>query len=344
MEAFRKPFELKRHQVLITCSIGVSIYPDDAHDTDELVSNADAAMYRAKDVGRNTYEFYTPEMTESALEHIFLENALHNAIPQQQFVQYYQPQYQLENGQLIGCETLIRWQHPLEGLIQPQRFIPLAEQNGTIHDIDFWMLETACQQGKIWHDRGLPIQRISVNMSGSHVQRENFAASVHEILKVTNFPKEHLEIEVTESFVMQRPEVGIWQLQKLYDDGISIAIDDFGTGYSSLSYLKKLPVSKIKLDRTFIIDITEDKDTLAIVRAITDLARALGKTIIAEGVETAEQAELLKQLGCEQVQGFYFAQPVDLATMTELLQTEHSQKLNLTESLASTRQAILNSV
>jgi diguanylate cyclase (GGDEF)-like protein/PAS domain S-box-containing protein len=319
MEAFRKPFKLKRHQVLTTCSIGVSVFPDDAHDTDELVSNADAAMYRAKNVGRNTYEFYTPEMTASALEHIFLENALHNAIPQKQFVQYYQPQYQLDNGQLIGCETLIRWQHPLEGIILPQRFITLAEQNGTIRDIDFWMLKTACQQGKIWHDRGLAIPRISVNMAGSQIQRENFATSVHKILKETNFPREHLEIEVTESFIMQRPEIGIWQLQKLYDDGISIAIDDFGTGHSSLNYLKKLPVSKIKLDQSFIKDITEDKDTLAIVRAVTDMAKSLGKTIIAEGVETVEQAELLKELGCEQVQGFYFGRPVELGIMTEVL-------------------------
>ncbi len=325
MEAFSTPFELKRHQVLIHCSIGVSIYPEDAHDADELVSNADAAMYRAKDVGRNTYEFYTPEMTASALEHIFLEYALHNAIPQQQFVQYYQPQYQLDNLRLVGCETLIRWQHPLEGMISPLRFIPLAEQNGTIRDIDFWMLKTACQQGKIWHDAGLAIPRISVNMSGSQVQRENFAASVHEILHATNFPKDHLEIEVTESFVMQRPEVGIWQLQNLYEDGINIAIDDFGTGYSSLSYLKNLPVSKIKLDRSFITDITEDKDTLAIVRAITDLARSMGKTILAEGVETLEQAELLKELGCEQVQGFYFAKPGDLESMTKVLQAEYGQ-------------------
>jgi diguanylate cyclase (GGDEF)-like protein/PAS domain S-box-containing protein len=323
MEAFRKPFELKRHQVLISCSIGVSIYPDDAHDTEELVSNADAAMYRAKDVGRNTYEFYTPEMTASALEHIFLENALNNALPQNQFVQYYQPQFQLNNGLLVGCETLIRWQHPLEGIISPLRFIPLAEQNGTIADIDYWMLKTACQQGKVWHDLGLPIPRISVNMSGSLVQRENFASTVHEILKSTHFPKDHLEIEVTESFVMQRPEVGIWQLQKLYDDGISIAIDDFGTGYSSLSYLKKLPVSKIKLDRSFIMDITEDKDTLSIVRAITELAKSLGKSIIAEGVETKEQAQLLKQLGCEQVQGYYFGQPVNLEEMTSILLNEY---------------------
>ncbi|MES9853021.1 MAG: bifunctional diguanylate cyclase/phosphodiesterase [Candidatus Thiodiazotropha sp. L084R] len=312
MNTFREPFELSQHKALITCSIGVSIFPEDAHNADELVRNADAAMYRAKDHGRNTYEFYTPEMTASALEHVFLENALHNALSENQFTQYYQPQFRLDNGLLTGCETLIRWHHPQEGNIPPHRFIPLAVQNGTIQEIDFWMFRTACIQGRIWLDQGLPVQHISVNMTGSQIQHKDFAEKINNILLETNFPKENLEIEVTESFVMQRPEVGIYQLQKLYDNGISIAIDDFGTGYSSLSYLKKLPVSKIKLDRSFIMDITEDKDTLAIVCAITDLAKSLGKTIVAEGVETLEQAKQLKELGCEQVQGYYFCRPKDV--------------------------------
>ncbi|MES9940365.1 MAG: EAL domain-containing protein [Candidatus Thiodiazotropha sp. 6PLUC2] len=326
MRAFHQPFELMHHKVLITCSIGISIFPDDAHDSDALVRNADAAMYRAKEHGRNTYEFYTSEMTASALEHVFLENALHNALSENQFSQYYQPQFQLDTGQLIGCETLIRWQHPQEGAIPPHRFIPLAVQNGTIQEIDFWMFRTACLQGKIWLDQGLPVQHISVNMTGSQIQHKDFADKIHNILLETNFPKEHLEIEVTESFVMQRPEVGIYQLQKLYDNGISIAIDDFGTGYSSLSYLKKLPVSKIKLDRSFIMDITKDKDSLAIVCAITDLAKSLGKTIVAEGVETLEQAQQLRELGCEQVQGYYFCRPQNVDKMTDLLRSGEKQR------------------
>jgi len=324
MDAFRKPFVLERHQVLITSSIGVSIFPEDGKSSEELIKNADAAMYRAKEEGRNTYEFYAPEMTESAQEHVYLESALFTALKHGHFVQYYQPQYLLSTGRLIGCETLIRWQHPDDGMISPQRFIPIAEQNGTIRDIDSWMLRTACQQGRAWHDQGLPIQSISVNMTGSQIQRDNFADSIHEILDSTRFPKEHLEIEVTESFVMQRPDAGIRQLYKLYNNGIRIAIDDFGTGYSSLNYLKQLPVSKIKLDRAFIKDITEDKDTLAIVRAIIDLSRSLGKTILAEGVETLGQAQQLKELGCEQVQGFYFGRPITAEKMTELLRLEHN--------------------
>jgi len=326
VDEFRVPFELERHQVLITCSIGVSIFPEDGQSSEELIKNADAAMYRAKDEGRNTYEFYTPEMTESAQEHVYLESALINALKKNQFIQYYQPQFMLSTGSLIGCETLIRWQHPDDGMISPQRFIPIAEQNGTIRDIDFWMLRAACEQGRIWHDQGLPIQNISVNMTGSQIQRENFADTIHEILRSTKFPKENLEIEVTESFVMQRPDAGIRQLYKLYNNGIRIAIDDFGTGYSSLSYLKQLPVNKIKLDRAFINDITEDEDTLAIVRAITDLARSLGKTILAEGVETVEQAQKLRELGCEQVQGFYFGRPGAVEQMTDLLCSEHNVK------------------
>ncbi len=323
MNSFGDPFTLKRHQIQVSASIGVSVFPDDGLNNDELLRNADAAMYRAKDEGRNNYQFYTREMTESALEHIFLDHAIHNALSQQEFLQFYQPQYRLEDNRLIGCETLIRWQHPLQGMIAPQRFIPLAERNGAIREIDTWMLKTACRQGRMWLDRQLPLQRISVNMTGSHIQRDNFANSIKAVLADENFPRQHLEIEVTESFVMQRPDAGIRQLQKLYDDGISIAIDDFGTGYSSLNYLKKLPVSKIKLDRSFIQDITEDKDSLAIVKAIIDLSKSLGKTIIAEGVETSEQADLLRDLGCEQVQGFYFERPVNVEKMTELLVTQY---------------------
>ena len=340
MNTFREPFELSHHKVLITCSIGVSIFPEDADNADELVRNADAAMYRAKEHGRNTYEYYTPEMTASALEHVFLENALHHALSENQFTQYYQPQFRLDNGLLTGCETLIRWHHPQEGNISPHRFIPLAVQNGTIQEIDFWMFRTACIQGRAWLDQGLPVQHISVNMTGSQIQHKDFAEKINNILLETKFPKENLEIEVTESFVMQRPEVGIYQLQKLYDNGISIAIDDFGTGYSSLSYLKKLPVSKIKLDRSFIKDITEDKDTLAIVCAITDMAKSLGKTIVAEGVETLEQAKQLKELGCEQVQGYYFCRPKDVKKMTDLLRSEHRDESFLSNDfteLASSR-------
>jgi EAL domain-containing protein (putative c-di-GMP-specific phosphodiesterase class I) len=232
----------------------------------------------------------------------------------------------LKSGRLVGCETLIRWQHPEDGMISPQRFIPIAEQNGTIRDIDCWMLQTACEQGMEWFENGMPLKCISVNMTGSQIQRDNFADTIHDVLNSTGFPKEMLEIEVTESFVMRRPDAGIRQLYKLYNSGVSIAIDDFGTGYSSLSYLKQLPVSKIKLDRSFINDITEDKDTLAIVRAISDMAKSLGKTILAEGVETIEQAKQLEELGCEHVQGYFFGRPVDVEHMTEILCAEYNKQ------------------
>jgi EAL domain-containing protein (putative c-di-GMP-specific phosphodiesterase class I) len=276
-------------------------------------------MYQAKEIGRNNYQFYSPEMTESAMHHVHLENALHNAVSHNEFKQLYQPQYLLANNSLVGCETLIRWLHPSLGVVTPNHFIPMAEQNGVIKEIDSWMLQTACRQGRVWLNRNLPLERISVNMTGLQIQRDSFAESIYAILEQENFPKQHLEIEVTESFLMQKPDAGIKQLQQLYEDGISIAIDDFGTGYSSLSYLKILPVNKIKLDRAFIMDIDQDKDSRAIVKAMIDLAKSLDKTIIAEGVESIEQAHLLNELGCEQAQGYYFESPTEVGRMTELL-------------------------
>jgi EAL domain-containing protein (putative c-di-GMP-specific phosphodiesterase class I) len=279
-------------------------------------------MYQAKDMGRNNYQFYSYEMTKSALEHVYLDNALHHAVSQNEFKQLYQPQYLLKNSSLVGCETLIRWLHPSLGLVTPNHFIPMAEQNGVIREIDSWMLQTACRQGRIWLDHKLPLKRISVNMAGLQIQQDSFAESIYAILEKENFPRQNLEIEVTESFLMQKPDAAIKQLQQLYEDGISIAIDDFGTGYSSLSYLKILPVNKIKLDRTFIMDIAQDKDSRAIVKAMIDLAKSLDKTIIAEGVESIEQADLLNELGCEQAQGYYFATPIEVEKMNDLLMNE----------------------
>jgi predicted signal transduction protein with EAL and GGDEF domain len=310
MQRFKPPFWLDNHEIVISCSVGVALYPDNGESAEELLSHADAAMYRAKQEGRNTYEFYAPEMTASAFEHVFLENALHNAVKQQELVQVYQPQVSLADGRLIGCETLVRWHHPQQGVIPPQRFIPVAEQNGTIGEIDEWMLRTACRRGRSWLDQGFDLQRISLNASGSQVQRPGFAESIFAALDETGFPYERLEIEVTETFVMQRQEVGIEQLKRLHAAGIFIAIDDFGTGYSSLSYLKNLPFNKIKLDQSFTRDINRDKDTRSIVKAIIDLAQALGKVTIAEGIETAKQAATLLQLGCDQAQGYHFGRPL----------------------------------
>jgi diguanylate cyclase (GGDEF)-like protein/PAS domain S-box-containing protein len=319
MAAFKAPFSLEQREIVTTCSVGISVFPSDGETSDELLRNADVAMYRAKEEGRNTYEFYASEMTASAFEHVFLENALHAAIKKGELAQAYQPQYRLSDRRLMGCETLVRWYHPEQGAIPPQRFIPIAEQNGTIREIDFWMLRKACEAARSWSDAGRSFGRISVNASGAEVQREGFANSVFAVLEETGLPHERLEIEVTEGFLMKRPDMGVRQLQELYDEGISIAMDDFGTGFSSLSYLKQLPVNRIKLDRMFISDITTDPATLAIVKAIIELAGALGKEIVAEGVETEEQAELLNSIGCEQAQGFYFMRPVDLTKMEALL-------------------------
>jgi diguanylate cyclase (GGDEF)-like protein/PAS domain S-box-containing protein len=319
MDSFRSPFVVRQSEVIVTCSVGVSIYPEDGSNGDDLMRNADAAMYRAKDEGRNTYEYYTPEMTASAFEHVFIETGLHRALAQQELIQVYQPQVDLKKGTIVGCEALVRWQHPEQGRIPPNRFIPIAEQSGLVLEIDNWMLRQACKQARAWCDQGLHMGRIAVNMTGRQVQRRDFARSVLKVVEEYGLGHGLVEIEVTESYVMQRPEVGIQQLKILYDAGIHIAIDDFGTGYSSLNYLRKLPFDKIKLDQSFIQDINRERDSLAIVKAVVMLGNALGKTVIAEGVETEEHAHILNQHGCHQAQGYLFSTPLSADEMRRFL-------------------------
>jgi diguanylate cyclase (GGDEF)-like protein/PAS domain S-box-containing protein len=306
---FADSFLLEGHEIRITASIGIALYPTDGENVSTLLRNADAAMYRAKDEGRNTYQFYTKEMTSNAFERVVIENALRMALERNEFHLVYQPQMQMDTLEMIGLEALIRWTHPELGEVSPSMFIPLAEDNGLIHDIGSWVLETACIQGRQWLDQGYRFGRISVNVARPQLQHSNFVERVKKTLEKTHFPADRLELEVTESYIMQNTEHAIEQLEALRILGLSLAIDDFGTGYSSMSYLKLLPIQKLKIDQSFVRDIPYDSNDMAISEAVIALGKALGLNVIAEGVETNEQARFLLEKGCHEGQGYLYCKP-----------------------------------
>jgi len=320
---FDEPFLLNGYEIMITASIGISLYPTDGEESSVLIKNADAAMYHAKDEGRNSYKFYNHQLTENAFDQVFLETALRGALSKNEFYLEYQPQISIEHGRVIGMEALLRWKHPELGFISPSIFIPIAETNGLIHDIGAWVLLEACRQGKAWLDTGLNFGRISVNISGLQIMKSGFCKEVSDALISSQLPSENLELEVTEGSIMQDTERAIQQLKALRSMGVLLAIDDFGTGYSSLSYLKKLPIHRLKIDRSFIIDIPDDEDNMVIAEAIIALGDALDLVVIAEGVENEEQLLFLKARDCPIAQGFLFSKAITVETMTEYLQREN---------------------
>ncbi|MFZ9737818.1 MAG: EAL domain-containing protein [Prochlorotrichaceae cyanobacterium] len=326
VQALRKclhePFHLNAQEIYITTSIGISCFPYHGKSAERLLQNADIALHEVKANGRNHFCFYLPEMTEDALQRMKLENALQIALKEEEFFLVYQPQWDLQTQHLYGMETLIRWNHPEMGLVPPGEFIPMAEQNGLIREIGPWVLRSACAQGKAWLDQGLPIGHIAVNVAGPQIQSGDFISIVQEILDETGFPPFHLELEVTESFVMQDPGERIQALEQLRLMGVQLAIDDFGTGYSSLSYLKQLPINKLKIDQSFVRNIAVDPNDLAIVEAIIALAKALNLAIIAEGVETEQQMAFLRERGCHQAQGYLYSRPLSPEAMEALLRKQ----------------------
>ena len=311
MAVFREPFLLDGHEVRITASVGISLYPNDGETANDLLRNADAAMYNVKEEGRNTYQFYTKEMTNSAFERIVIENALREALGRNEFHLLYQPQFRLRDGKITGAEALIRWSHPELGAISPDKFIPLAEDNGLIHDIGAWVLKAACLQGLQWLENGFDFGHIAVNVAPPQLQRGDFVNQTRAILEDTGLPPHRLELEVTEGFIMQNTEQAIAQLEALRELGLGLAIDDFGTGYSSMSYLKMLPIDKLKIDQSFIHDIPFDADDMAITEAVIALGKALDLKVIAEGVETEEQANFLREKGSQQAQGYLYGRPME---------------------------------
>lgn len=310
LQCIQKPFYIEQNKIQITASLGISLYPHDTDNSEILIRNADSALTQAKESGRNNFQFYTESLTSAAFEQLFIESALRSALEHNEFYLVYQPQIDLKHNNLIGMEVLLRWHHPNIGLIPPSKFIPIAERAGLINDIGSWVLENACYQGKVWLDKGYQIGRLAVNVAGPQLTQRNLNAAVCAILEKTQFPTSHLELEVTESFVMGQTEEAINLLRGLQEMGIEIAIDDFGTGYSSLSYLKKLPIDKLKIDQSFVSGIVNDSDDDAITDAIIALGHALSLKIIAEGVETQEQADKLKGKGCQQAQGYLYSKPI----------------------------------
>ncbi|GAB4356416.1 MAG: hypothetical protein Kow006_23530 [Gammaproteobacteria bacterium] len=315
LKAVRDPIEIAEHCFHLSASIGISLFPADGVDTTTLVRNADAAMYRAKEQGRNNYQFYTSELTTSAFERVLLENQLRHALENNELSLVYQPQFDLQSGNAVGIEALLRWHHPKFGNISPDRFIPTAERSGLILPIGEWVLENACRQARAWTDAGLPIERLAINVSGAQIQRSEFVEIVKRALSRTGFDASRLELEVTESFIMTQADQGIRTLEALRTLGVTLAIDDFGTGYSSLAYLKQLPIDRLKIDKSFVRDVPGDANDLAITRAVIALAKSLQLQVIAEGVETEQQQAFLVAEGCDEAQGYLFSRPVEAETV-----------------------------
>jgi diguanylate cyclase (GGDEF)-like protein/PAS domain S-box-containing protein len=310
IRAIGEPCDIDGHVLHCTPSIGVSFYPEDARDAQALIRNADTAMYSAKANGRNNYQFFAEPMNAAANKRLHLESELWRALSENQLVLHYQPQIDLLSGDVVGVEALVRWRHPQRGLIAPAEFIPVAEECGLILPLGQWVLHTACRQVRAWLDAGIDMGEMAVNISAHQFRQPDFAQTVQAVLAETGVPGERLELEITESTVMHGVDAAIQTLAKLKAMGVRLAIDDFGTGYSSLAYLRRFPIDRLKIDRSFLADVDTDSDAAALVTSIVLLGRSLGLQLVAEGVENFAQAQFLRTLECERVQGFHFYQPV----------------------------------
>jgi len=304
------PIHVANHELYVTSSIGISIFPTDGNSPEILLKNAEAAMHRSKELGINNYQHYKPAMNARSFEQLTLEHNLRKALKNNEFLVYYQPLIDLLPGTIIGAEALVRWRHPELGMILPAQFIPLAEETGLILPIGEWVLHTACTQVRQWQSEFNEDYYVSVNLSARQFQQQDLVSTINRVLKETNFNPELLVLEITESVGMKNPEQTLRVLQELKEMGIHIAIDDFGTGYSSLSYLKRFPIDTIKIDRSFVRDVPNDSNDTAIVLAIIAMARSLKLSVIAEGVETKEQANYLLSNGCHKMQGYLYSPPV----------------------------------
>jgi diguanylate cyclase (GGDEF)-like protein len=319
LEAVALPHCIDQHDLHVTASIGVSVYPDDGLDADTLIKNADTAMYQAKENGRRSFQFFKPAMNVRAVERQFIEEGLRRALERRELVLHYQPKVNLMTGAIAGAEALLRWTHPTRGLIAPADFIPVAEECGLILPIGAWVLREACAQARTWMNAGLPVTSMAVNVSAMEFRDKNFLDGLFAILRETGLDPRFLELELTESVLMKRAEFTASILQTLRKRGVQVAVDDFGTGYSSLSYLRKFPVDALKIDQSFVRQISTSGDDTTIVKAIIGMARSLKLRVIAEGVETLEEVAFLRAYRCEEAQGYYFSRPVPPQQFTVLL-------------------------
>ncbi|OGI50291.1 MAG: hypothetical protein A3B81_01540 [Candidatus Muproteobacteria bacterium RIFCSPHIGHO2_02_FULL_65_16] len=321
VEDFRLPYGVDGREIFVTASLGVALFPLDSRDREELLKYADIAMYRAKEQGKNSYQFYAAEMSAAATERLLLQSGLRVALERKEFTLHYQPQVDMTTGRIVGMEALVRWKHPERGWIPPDKFIPIAEEIGLITPIGEWVLRTACAQNKAWEDAGLSGYRVAVNISGHQIRQQDFVEAVTRVLRQTGLRPQSLGLELTESVLMHGGEENIAKLRMLEVMGIHISIDDFGTGYSSLGYLKLFPIDVLKIDRTFVRDVTTNPDDAAIASAIITLAHSLGIQVVAEGVETKEQLAFLRSRRCDGIQGYYFSKPLPAGECEALLRS-----------------------
>lgn len=318
------PFMLGGNEVFITASIGISLFPADGKDVETLLKNADIAMYHAKEQGKNNFQFYAESMNAASFERLTLENNLHKAVERRELVLYYQPKLDVRSRKIVGMEALIRWNHPVRGLVLPAEFISLAEETGLIMPIGEWVLRNACLQSKAWQAAGLPCVPISVNISRRQFEQQSLRESIMKALHDADLAAHCLELEITESTIMQNPDKATSMLRALKAAGIKISIDDFGTGYSSLDQLRKLPLDFLKIDRSFVMNVPAKAEDAAIVTAIIAMAHSLKLKVIAEGVETEEQFAFLRGLGCDEAQGYLFSRPVPAEECVQLISTASS--------------------
>lgn len=317
-----RPYSIESHELGVTPSLGISIFPQDGRDFEALLKHADTAMYRAKESGRNGYQFFASEMNTAAIERLVLENSLRQGVERGEFVLHYQPQIDLSTGRIVGAEALVRWRHPQLGLVPPGKFIPVAEVSGLIVMIGEWVLGEACRQNRAWQDAGLPRISVAVNISAVQFRGGHIEDNVATVLTDTGLAPEWLELELTEGIVMVGAGATVETLQRISDMGVKLAIDDFGTGYSSLSYLKRFPIDRLKIDQSFIRDIVTDTDDWAISSAIISMGHSLRLKVIAEGVEHVEQLEMLRRQGCDEVQGYHFSVPLPADEFALLLKQQ----------------------
>ena len=324
LEQVRQTVDIDGHALNASFSIGISLYPDDGTDFDTLLQKSDTAMYHAKDAGRNAYRFFTQQMNIDALERLLIQNRLRRAVEENEFILHYQPQIDLASGRVVGTEALVRWNNPELGLVGPTRFIPIAEESGQIVALGEWVLYEACRQAQAWRIAGLPALTMAVNVSALQIQRGNFVETVIAALSASGLDAAGLELELTESILIQNVEKTLETVRKLQSLGIKISIDDFGTGYSSLSYLKRFAIDRIKIDRSFVRDISSDPEDAAIVRAIIQMARSLHLTTLAEGAETQAQVDYLRSEGCDEVQGFFYSRPLTADHFVDFLNARNT--------------------
>ena len=319
LSTFEEPFVLEGHEVAMSASVGISVYPDDGQTMDDLIRHADSAMYHAKKGGRNRFEFFRSDLAAPIAERLFLANQLRRAIEGNELRLHFQPQLLIRDNHMIAAEALVRWEHPEHGLLYPENFVALAEESDIIHLLGEWVLDAACAQIKAWLQAGLSVAPISINVSMIQFQRASLAQSVGAALARHGIPSSHLEIEITENAIIQDAREAARTLDQLHEMGVRLAIDDFGTGYSSLNYLKRFPIDKLKIDNSFIEDLPGDLNDSAIVQAIINLAKSLRMVVVAEGVETRGQLEFLRAIGCEAYQGYLGARPGEAQLLTTFM-------------------------